>query len=135
MEWEFTPEQVVKAEVDYGFEDFRQDLLQETRINLGSSDPDAIESAYNLLFDLCYWQATGRPLDAFVAQHHHSPPVCEFLRGVAPAMESNVAMLGAILQRMIMAEVESGVEWELGVGRVDAEVRRMTAMPPACGQP
>lgn len=130
MEWEFTPEQVVKAEVDYSLEDFREGLYREVRINLGEPDPARVETAFTLLFDLCYWQATGRPLDEFVARHHHSPPVVEFLRGVGPAMEPNVAMLGAILQRMIMSQVERGAQLDDGLVQVDAAVRRTTAAMP-----
>ncbi len=132
MEWEFTPEQVVKAEVDYGFENFRQDLYREVVGNLGASGATEIETTFSLLFDLCYWQATGRPFDAFVAQHHHSPPVCEFLHGVKEAMAPNVAMLGAILQRMLMTEVENGAQLEDSLLSVDASVRRMTTTLPAC---
>jgi hypothetical protein len=131
MEWQFTPDQVVKAEVDYGFENFRNDLFKEVSMNLGAPDPVKIEATYNLLFDFCYWQATGRPVDEFVAQHHHSPPVCEFLRGVADAMTPNIEMLGAVLQRMIMSEVESGVPFEDSVERVATAVRRMSASLPS----
>ena len=35
MEWEFTPEQVVGCQVDYGLEQFRADLLEEVRMNHG----------------------------------------------------------------------------------------------------
>lgn len=132
MEWEFTPEQVVKAEVDYGFENFRQDLYREVVGNLGTAGTAETEATFNLLFDLCYWQATGRPFDGFVARHHHSPPVCEFLHGVRQAMAPNVAMLGAILQRLITTEIEGGAELEDSVIRVDASVRRMTMTSPAC---
>jgi hypothetical protein len=132
MEWEFTPEQVVKGEVDYGFEEFRGDLYHEVVGNLGTAGAAEIETSFNLLFDLCYWQATGRPFDSFVAQHHHSPPVCDFLHGIRDAMTANIEMLGAILQRMLMAEVENGAQLEDSVVSVAASVRRMTAARPAC---
>jgi hypothetical protein len=132
MEWEFTPEQVVKAEVDYGFENFRGDLYREVVANLGAAGAAQIEPTFKLLFDLCYWQATGRPFDTFVAQHHHSPPVGEFLHGVREAMAPNVDMLGAILQRMLITEVENGAQLEDSLLSVDASVRRMTATLPAC---
>jgi hypothetical protein len=131
MEWEFTPEQVVKAEVDYGFENFRDDLFREVSANLGAPDPAGIATTYNLLFDFCYWQATGREADEFIAQHHHSPPVCEFLRGVAEAMIPNVEMLGAVLQRMIMNEVESGIPFEESIDRVAAAVLHKSDSLPA----
>ncbi|MBI4986180.1 MAG: hypothetical protein HZC24_12795 [Rhodocyclales bacterium] len=126
MEWEFTPQQVVKAEVDYGFEDFRRDLRQEVEMNAGG-DAAQIQATNDLLFDLCYWLATNRELDAFVAQHAAAPPTCEFLREVAPAMAANADMLGAILQRMIMAEVERGAKLEEGVANVHRLVVQTTA--------
>lgn len=131
MEWEFTPEQVVKAEIDYGFEHFREDLYREVVSNLGAAGVAEIQTTFNLLFDLCYWQATGRAFGAFVAQHHHSPPVCEFLHHVREAMTPNVDMLGAILQRLIMTEVAKGAPLEESVACVDASVRRMTKTFPA----
>ena len=127
MEWEFTPEQVVKAEADYGFEDFRRDLRQEVFMNTGGSEAER-ETTFDLLFDLCYWLATGRELDHFMAQYHHSPPVCEFIGGVAPAMDGNVKMFGAILQRMIMNEVESGTHLEEAVSIVDRKVKAVTGV-------
>jgi hypothetical protein len=126
MEWEFTPQQVVKAEVDYGFEDFRRDLFEEVRMNAGG-DPVQLKATYELLFDLCYWLATERPLDAFLAEHAAAPPTCEFLREVAPAMAANAEMLGAVLQRMIMAEVEQGGSLEDGVSNVHRAVTQMSA--------
>lgn len=126
MEWEFTPQQVVKAEVDYGFEDFRRDLHEEVKANVGG-DPLQLKATYELLFDLCYWLATERPFDGFLAQHAAAPPTCEFLREVRLVMASNAEMLGAILQRMIMAEVERGLPLEEGVASVHSAVSQMTA--------
>jgi hypothetical protein len=126
MEWEFTPQQVVKAEVDYGFEDFRCDLYEEVQMNAGG-DSAQVKATYELLFDLCYWLATERPFEGFLAQHAAAPPTCEFLREVAPAMAANAEMLGAILQRMIMGEVERGLPLEEGVASVHSTVARMSA--------
>ncbi len=129
MDWEFTPEQVVKAEADYGFEDFRRDLYREVQMNSGESDPRETKATFDLLYDLCYWLATGRKLDDFVAQHRHSPPICEFLQAVAPAMAANAEMLGAILQRMIMVEVDGGLPLEDCVMRVHEAVAQKALAP------
>jgi hypothetical protein len=132
MEWEFTPQQVVRAEVEYGFEDFRRDLYQEVQMNAGG-DPVQVRASFELLFDLCYWLATERPLDAFLAQHAAVPPTCEFVQAVAPAMATNAEMLGAILQRMIMAEVERGLPLEASVANVHSAVERLSgAIPDGC---
>lgn len=126
MEWEFTPQQVVKAEVEYGLGDFRRDLLLEVRSNVGGDDADT-QATCELLFDLCYWLATEKDFDAFVAGHAHSPPTCEFLRSVGEAMTPNAEMLGAILQRMIMSEVERGAVLEEGLGNVHRTVQQVTS--------
>ncbi len=115
MEWEFTAEEVVKAQADYGLEAFRRDLAEEVRMNLGAADPWRQAQTFNLIYDLCYALATGRELQAFLAAHAFDPPSCEFLREIAPAMAGNVEMLGAILQRMIMDGVEAGLPFEQAV--------------------
>lgn len=129
MEWEFTPEQVVKAEADYGFDDFRRDLYREVQMNSGDLDPREIKATFDLLYDLCYWLATGRMCDDFIAQYRHSPSICEFLESVAPAMAANAEMLGAILQRMIMVEVEAGLPLKEGVLRVHGAVVQKALTP------
>lgn len=112
MEWEFTAEDVVKARSAYALEDFRRDLAEEVRINLGSSDPLQHARSFNLLYDMCHALATGRALEDFLQPYAYDPPTCEFLREVRPLMAANVDMLGAILQRMIMDGVEEGMPLE-----------------------
>ena len=112
MEWEFTAEDVVKARSAYALEDFRRDLAEEVRINLGSSDPLQHARSFNLLYDMCHALATGRTLEDFLQPYAYDPPTCEFLREVQPLMTANVDMLGAILQRMIMDGVEEGMPLE-----------------------
>ena len=82
MEWEFTAEDVVKARSAYALEDFRRDLAEEVRINLGSSDPLQHARTFNLLYDMCHALATGRALEDFLQPYAYDPPTCEFLREV-----------------------------------------------------
>lgn len=112
MEWEFSPEDVVKARADYGLADFRRDLAEEVRGNLGEGDPAATERAFNLLYDLCYALATDRDLDRHLTAYAYDPPTCEFLRDMVAPMAPNVTMLGAVLQRRIMDHVEAGLPLE-----------------------
>jgi hypothetical protein len=130
MQWEFSAEQVVKGEVGYGLAEFRLDLAREVEINLPDAGECERAATYDLLYDLCHWRATGRQLDAFVASFAHDPPTCEFLRSVAPALEPNAEMLGAILQRMIMDRVESGLPLDAALDEVAAEQRRVAAESP-----
>lgn len=123
MEWEFTPEDVVKGHSGYGLAEFRHDLAEEVRQNVGGGD--AFTRAYHLLYDLCYALATSKDFEAHLAAYAYDPPTVEFLRDLQPLMENNVAMLGAILQRQIMDRVESGMSLEGAVSDV-AEWHRET---------
>lgn len=108
MEWEFTPEDVVKGRCGYGLAEFRHDLAEEVRHNVGG-DGAAFARTYHLLYDLCYALATSKDVEAHCAAYAYDPPTVQFLRELQPLMTDNVAMLGAILQRQIMDRVEAGM--------------------------
>lgn len=130
MHWEFTPEQVVKGEVGYGLHHFRADLATEVEMNSpAGARRDERAATFDLVYDLCHWLARGQDLEGFLAGLAHDPPTCEFLRDIEPAMASNVQMLGAILQRMIMDEVESGLELQSALARAHERHRRVVASP------
>jgi len=131
MEWEFLPEQVVKGETDYSLADFRSDLAREVELNMPGADPTQRGATHALLYDACYWLATGNEFEAFLASYSYDPPTCEFLRAVQPTLEPNVQMLGAILQRMIMNRVEAGAKLEQALEQVVAQHRRVvdTVLP------
>jgi hypothetical protein len=118
MEWEFTPEDVVKARAGYSLADFRHGLAEEVRINLGVDDDAQQLRTFNLIYDMCYALATNKDLDAFLAAYAYDPPTVQFLRELQPLMVDNVVMLGAILQRLIMDRVEAGVPLEQAVQNV-----------------
>lgn len=117
MEWEFTPQEVVKGQVGYGLPEFRHDLAEEVRQNV-SGDADAFVRTYHLLYDLCYALATSKDIEAHLAAYAYDPPTVQFLREMQPLMEGNVEMLGAILQRQIMDRVEAGMPLEAAVADV-----------------
>jgi hypothetical protein len=112
MEWEFSPEDVVKARADYGLDDFRRDLAMEVRANAGPMDEAGLTRTFNLLYDLCYALATERDLDKHLTAYAYDPPTCQFLREMVEPMTPNVEMLGAILQRRIMDHVDAGMPLE-----------------------
>ncbi|MDD5241835.1 MAG: hypothetical protein PHG47_08985 [Sulfuricella sp.] len=113
MEWEFSAEDVVQGNADYGLADFRRDLAQETRLNLPQgADQVESEKLFELVYDLCYWLATGRDLVDFEREVGADPYLAAFLRMVHRHSGPNVAMLGAILQRAIMDGVEAGMPLE-----------------------
>lgn len=117
MEWEFTPEEVVKGLVDYGLEDFRRDLAEEVRQNV-SGGADVFVRTYHLLYDLCYALATSKDLEAHLAAYAYDPPTVQFLREMVEPMSNNVEMLGAILQRQIMDRIEAGMPLEAAIDDV-----------------
>jgi hypothetical protein len=127
VEWEFTADDVVEARVAYLLEDFRRDLLEEVRMNVGRSDDLQLVRTFGLLYDMCYALATGRTLDDFLKPYAYDPPTCELLRELQPVMAANVQMLGAILQRMIMDGIETGLPLERAVDEAASHHRRVVA--------
>lgn len=115
MEWEFSPEDVVKARADYSLVDFRRDLAEEVRSNVRPTDAAQQTRSFNLIYDMCYALATDKNFDDFLAAYAYDPPTCQFLTELKPHMGSNVAMLGAILQRLIMDRVEANMPLEHAV--------------------
>lgn len=127
MEWEFTPEQVVKGEVGYALEDFRRDLAAEVRGNLGPASPEQVAQTTDLLYDLCHVLATNRTVESMLATLAYDPPTCEFLREMVEPMRPNGEMLGAILQRLIMDRVEAGLPLEQALDSVAEHHRQIVS--------
>jgi hypothetical protein len=117
MQWEFSPEQVVKGEVSYGLANFRADLATEVEMNSPGASSGERGATFDVLYDLCHWLARGQALEGFLEKYAFDPPTCEFLRDVAAAMRPNADMLGAILQRMIMDGVEGGMSLDDALDR------------------
>lgn len=118
MEWEFTPEEVIKGEASYALEHFRADLAAEIRMNLSPPDETAFERAYALIYDLCHWLAIGRAYEDFIGQLSDDPAATRLANMVREPMAPNADMLGAILQRMIMDRVEGGMPLEAALQSV-----------------
>lgn len=115
MQWEFSPEDVVKARAEYLLMDFRRDLAEEVRSNVGYADEAQQTRSFNLIYDMCYALATDKSFDDFLSAFAYDPPTCQFLTELKPHMTDNVAMLGAILQRLIMDRVEGNMPLEHAV--------------------
>jgi len=131
MQWEFSPEDVVKARADYGLADFRRDLAEEVRMNLPPADALQQRRSFNLIYDLCYALATSKDLEAFLGAYAYDPPTVQFLREIEPVMAGNVEMLGAILQRLIMDRIESGMVLEQAIEDVAGWHQRLVLEPVA----
>lgn len=130
MEWEFTPEQVVKAEVDYGLEQFRQDMFEEVRLNMGDMNAGQQQQIFSVMYDLCYWVATGGKYEDFLTNLDQDSFFPGFLASVKDMLMPNIEMLGAILQRLIMDRVEEqGVPLEEALKQVAEFHRQVVAKP------
>jgi len=130
MEWEFTPEQVVGCEVDYGLEQFRADLLEEVRMNMGDMDDAQKQRIFSAMYDLCYWVATGNDYDEFLTTLDRDSFFPNFLASIKENLEPNIVMLGAILQRLIMDRVEGqSMPLEHAIKEVDELHRKIVAKP------
>lgn len=112
MEWEFTAANVVKGEAVYGLAEFRHDLNEEVRGNLPGLDDPELDKIFRVVYDLHYWLATGNEYAGFENQFTDQPKLLPLLRAVHAHSSSNVEMLGAILQRLIMDGVSAGVPLE-----------------------
>lgn len=131
MEWEFTPEEVVKGEVEYGLEDFRADLMQEVRQNMSGMESVVPERVFEVIYDLCYWVATGNDYDDFIDAVDEESFFPQFLRSIREHLQPNIEMLGAILQRLIMDRVDGqSMPLELALKEVDALHREIAARAP-----
>jgi len=131
MEWDFTPEQVVKAEVDYGLEQFRLDMFEEVRLNMNQMDDAQLRKIFDVMYNLCYWVATGGDYDDFLAELDQESFFPSFLDSIKEMLAPNIMMLGAILQRLIMECVdEQGIPLEEALKQVD-ELHRLVVAKPA----
>ncbi len=130
MEWEFTPAQLVRGEAVYGLAEFRRDLGEEIRGNLPGLDDPELDRLFRVIYDLHYWLATGNAYRDFEGQFADQPKLLPLLRAVHQHCTSNVEMLGAILQRMIMDGVEVGAPLELALERAAQAHERAAAVSP-----
>lgn len=130
MEWEFSPEAVIKGDVCYDLAHFRNDLAAELRMNLASAGDEAFARSFALVYDLCHWLATGRSFAEFLVELGGDPAATRLAHAVRKPMAPNVAMLSAILQRMIVDRVEAGMPLEAAVQDAAREHRRIAAGPP-----
>lgn len=127
MEWEFTAQEVVRGETDYGLMEFRRDLGVELDMNLPARSAVERDRTFRLAYDLCHWMATERAFDDFLQGIAGDPEAMRLAHALRAPMRPNVEMLGAILQRMINEAIARGMTVEAAVahvGKVHAEAAR-----------
>ncbi|NMM29198.1 MAG: hypothetical protein HHJ12_18465 [Glaciimonas sp.] len=132
MEWEFSPDDVVQGNVEYGLGEFWRDLQQEFRLNLPNENrPAEPERLLAIVYDMCYWLATGGEFADFEREvgADSDPYLSGFLRMAHRHSEPNVTMLGAILQRAIMEDMEIGMSLEAALDSVASRHAQVAAVP------
>ena len=60
MNWNFTGQQVMRGEVNYTLEEFRQDFYHEVKENFPEYDKQQLDGIYQLAYDVCYCTAAQR---------------------------------------------------------------------------
>jgi len=117
MQWDFTPEDVVKAKVDYELHDFIKDFQNEIAVGCSEHSTDEVSSIVTLLYDFMHWCATEREPEQFYAEELalEDPFNANELRAMHSNLNKNITMLGAILQRMIMNQIDIGIELEQAI--------------------
>lgn len=117
MTWNFTPTQVMKGEVNYGLDEFRRDLFEQTEFNFGSHfSPERLEHGFNLFWIICHLMATTKSLDEVQSRLSKlEPPVGrELIKLIAETHKSDAEMLTAIYQNLFLRFFTVALSQSLG---------------------
>jgi len=111
MKWEFTGEQVVRGEVSYSLEAFREDFYAEVKDNFPEYGREALDSMYRLAYDVCYCAATKRDL-AELLKHCRKKGIkadIKYLGLIRDSNLENIDMLKAIFARKVSELMDAGL--------------------------
>ena len=127
MEWDFSPEQVVKGEIDYTLQEFRQDYHSEIEDNFDDFDPDQLSVIYSLAYDVCYASAIRQDLKTILA-HWTSKGVqvdLAYLELIRDSNLANIEMLKAIFARKVSEFMDVGLDAEAALKKLEAYHKRV----------
>ena len=100
MTWDFMPTQVMKGEVEYGFDDFRRDLSGQVIHNFGSTmTPEKLKKCCDLFWVFCHLKATMETLDEIKEKLSMGR---EFAEMMSEICEADGEMLAAIYQNLFL---------------------------------
>jgi len=121
MKWTFTSDQVAKGEVDYGLEEFRNDLYQEVQDNFSDYSTDKLEGMFRLAYDVCYSEATWGNLDSMLNHYREKglPVDMKYLELIRDSNRDNSAMLKAVLARELSKLTQQGLSGEEALKRLE----------------
>lgn len=138
MKWIFTPEQLMKGEVEYGLEEFRSDLYREVKENFSDYSTDKLDGMFRLAFDVCYGEATRGNLSGMISHYQEKglPVDSKYLELIRDSNRDNIAMLKALLTRELAKKMQSGLSREEALKKFDEQSKKVTStMPDRGGKP
>lgn len=109
MDWDFTAGDVVKGKAAYSLGQFRDDLRNEVRAQLGEAGTEHATALFHLIYDTCYWLATEGSLDELPGFYGGTPTDLTLLRVIERQNRDNIEMLRAIIKRRYVGAVDAGL--------------------------
>ena len=129
MKWDFTGAQVVKGEVAYSLEEFREDLYGEVKENFSDYDKTELDGIYQLAYDVCYCTASQRKLGELLAhcQQKGVQADLKYLMLIRDCNLNNIDMLKAIFARKVSEFMDAGASGEEALKKLDEYHREVLA--------
>ena len=121
MEWTFTAEEVVKGEVDYTIEEFREDLYEEVKSNFPEYSKSEMDTMFSIAYDVCYCIATSKELDDLL-KHLQDKGIKtdkNYLELIRDSNLSNIDMLKALFARKVADFIDGGCSGEEALKKLD----------------
>ena len=120
MEWDFTPDDVMRGNVDYSVAKFREDLLEEIQSNIAEIRGDDITKGFYSIMTiiLCTSLAFGKSIDSIIASikiYFSNGAVQKLLTNkdileeIKENNKENIGMLRAVIHRRMRDDVDKGV--------------------------
>lgn len=104
MEWDFTPSQVMKGEVNYTIEDFLRDLRSEMDYNFEKKDDKFREKATQAFYRVMYFSSLGK------SPREVSEMLCmdeQLVTDVLKELKPNIEMFIAIVMRQFLCNLKA----------------------------
>lgn len=115
MEWEFSPEQVVKGEIYYPLEDYREDLWEEVS---DYTDPEGFEVLFWALYHFAMGYSSREMADRMRRLHELTEEETQSQKQQFELIKSthapDIEMLKALIKRQVLNYREEGVDVETG---------------------
>ena len=117
MDWDFTPTQVMKGEIEYSLSDFYRDLEKQVKHNFGDTfSPEKFKECCNLFWLICHYQAIMLS-DEEIIQKLGSiePPMNkELISMMCGVCKEDGKMLAAIYQNLFLKYFELALKESWG---------------------